>query len=208
MKCLLSLLAVLIFSTSAAFSQLKHSIALHNGVYGDHLLSMEGNRFQDNVLNYVLPGISYRVEKDKHSLKLYHSQYFRNNDKVTNLEMGDLLQHSVAQFGLLYGYKILDKNWLAIKLQGGVNYDYNIHYLVYRDGRIGIMNGINEWNLGATTEVNFDFNIWKGFFIPANIRYTYNPFTDIKVHKQFLFCDIGLGYKIQRNKKKVYNVIE
>lgn len=207
MKLKLSIILFFLFCSVNSFAQLKHSIGVHYGLYGHHFIQTEGYKFRDKVFRYAtLLGISYRLENKKQSIQLYNQLYAMEHNRNVKLVAGDLYYYAVANFGLLYGHKLVDCNFADITLQGGLNYGYYHHSIVMNFFDKGswtdvMLDGGIEWNLGVCTGVNTDIKIWKGLYIPSSIRYTINPFSKFSGHRNIIFFDIGLGYSFQRTKK-------
>lgn len=206
MKLKLSIILFFLFCSVNSFAQLKHSIGIHYGLYGHHFIPTEGYKFRDKIFKYINPGISYRIEHKKQSLQFYHHQYAMETNRNVKLVNDDLYFYTLANFGLLYGHKLINNRYTEVIAQAGVNYGYYQYSIVMNFFDKGswtdvMLDGGIEWNLGACVGVNADIKIWKGLYIPSSIRYTINPFSKFSGHRNIIFFDIGLGYSFQRTKK-------
>jgi len=205
-------LIILIFSLFAlnVNAQMSYSLTLNYLPYAD-FFNKEKDKFFSNSLtskNSYIPRAEFKISKSRWGLSIYYS---KATSDYHNLNYGEIQANEIVainhrQLGLNLYYEVFNYEFININVFSGVN--YNSNYSLYLKGWFNnptwhepVIEGLEDETLGFQTGTNVTANVWRGLFASTNLRYTINPFTKHDLFRHNLMWELGLGYKIQRQKK-------
>lgn|GEM_PF-1745530 len=183
---------------------MEHFININQIIYGN-LFSENDYTFSKGKKQHFLPSISYRVEQQKHSIEAYALIYVKNIKAPIKSDLNDFDFFANSGFGLNYGYKIMEKDRVEMRVFGGVNYA-SIYYEIHGN-TLNTSIFFEKWTPGLQAGLNTMVYFWKGAFVNANIRYSNYPWLTnsnqsekVNFH-QNLLVGLGLGYRLRRKRK-------